>query len=692
MAEFKDLLIEIGTEELPPTALRGLMNAFHRGIIDGLGQAGLEFEASKAFASPRRLAVQVTALADRQPDQSIERKGPAVGAAYDADGNPTKAAEGFARSCGVAVSDLTSEATKKGEWLMYRGTQPGASTVDLLHGIVQAALDALPIPKRMRWGAGSATFVRPVHWSVALYGDAIVPMTLLKTTTGRITRGHRFHAPDAITLTSADEYAERLETDGYVIADLDRRRARIEEQARAAAAELGGDILADEGLLDEVAALVEWPVVMIGSFDERFLDVPAEALVSSMQGHQKYFPVMDPDGRLLPRFVMVANLESRDPNEVVRGNERVIRPRLADAEFFWQQDRRRSLADRVDELHSIVFQDRLGTLHDKQRRVAALARTVAPAFDADPDLVERAAMLGKCDLVTQMVDEFPELQGIMGRYYATHDGENSTVAMAMEEQYLPRFARDATPEGAVGQVLAVADRADTLAGIFAIGQGPTGDKDPFALRRAGLGLVRILIERERSVSLQRLLGTAAAQLPVDLQGEEQVAAVSAFCLERLKRYYQDQGIRTEVFDAVEALGIDDPIDFHRRVQACAEFLQMDEAESLAAANKRVRNILRKLDETPPHRVDDALFEMREERELSGMIEPMIVEVDSLSAKGDYRSALQRLATVRDTVDAFFDGVMVMADDDAVRTNRLALLNRLNTLFGRVADLSRLPAE
>ncbi|SEP00636.1 glycine--tRNA ligase subunit beta [Aquisalimonas asiatica] len=691
MAEFKDLLIEIGTEELPPTALRSLRDAFARGVSAGLEEAGIGFDNMRSFASPRRLAVQVTRLADRQPDQTVERKGPAVAAAFDTDGNPTKAAEGFARSCGVAVADLATESTKKGEWLMYRGTQEGADTVALLPDIVQAALDALPIPKRMRWGAGSATFVRPVHWSVALYGEDVVPMTLLETRTGRDTRGHRFHAPDVIELANAGEYAHRLEQDGWVIADLDARRTRIEEQARAAAKDLGGDILADDGLLDEVAALVEWPVVMVGGFDDRFLDVPAEALISSMQGHQKYFPVTDNTGRLLPRFVMVANLESRDPGEVVRGNERVIRPRLADAEFFWQQDRRRSLADRVDDLHNIVFQDKLGTLHDKQRRVAALARTIAPAFGADPDLAERAAMIGKCDLVTEMVDEFPELQGTMGRYYATHDGEDPAVAAAMEEQYQPRFAGDVTPAGAIGQVLAVADRADTLAGIFAIGQGPTGDKDPFALRRAGLGLVRILIERERPLSLHELLTRAAAQLPAGLQGEKQVETVRSFCLERLKRYYQEQGIGAELFDAVDALGIDDPVDFHRRLQACAEFLKLDEADSLAAANKRVRNILRKLDGAPPEAVDNQLLQMAEEQQLAEVLEPLIVEVDDLSSRGDYRSALQRLATVRDPVDAFFDGVMVMAEDDAVRRNRLALLARLNALFGRVADLSRLPA-
>ncbi len=690
MAEARDLLLELGTEELPPAALRSLRDAFHQGVVGGLEKAGLAFGETRAYATPRRLAVQVNALAERQPDQVIERKGPAVAAAYDQDGNPTRAAEGFARSCDVTVDALETLETEKGAWLMYRGEQRGAETTAVLPGIIQNTIDALPIPKRMRWGESDVAFVRPVHWSVVLFGDTVVELPLLATVSGRTTRGHRFHAPRPIELARAGEYAQRLEEDGYVIADLDRRRLSIADAGQRLAAELGGELVSDDDLLDEVAALVEWPVAMAGSFDERFLHVPAEALVSSMQGHQKVFPVRDQDGKLLPRFIMVANLESRDPGEVVRGNERVIRPRLADAEFFWNQDRRRPLAERVDALGSIVFQQRLGSLHDKQLRVATLARAVADAVGIAPEDAERAALLAKCDLLTEMVDEFPELQGVMGRYYARHDGENPDVAAAMEEQYQPRFAGDTTPASGVGQVLAVADRADTLVGIFAIGQAPTGDKDPFALRRAALGLVRTLIERERSLPLRPLFRMAAEALPDDVAAQADVEAVVSFCLDRLKRYYQEQGVGAEVFDAVAALDLDDPLDIHRRLQACARFLELDAAESLAAANKRVRNILRKTDEPIPGEPDAALFAMEEERALAEATAPLVTEVDELAAGGHYHQALERLATLREVVDRFFDGVMVMADDPAVRANRLALLQRLSGLFGRVADISRLP--
>ncbi|QIT53746.1 glycine--tRNA ligase subunit beta [Aquisalimonas sp. 2447] len=691
MAEFKDLLIEIGTEELPPAALRTLRDAFQRGVTAGLEGAGIGFKHSSAYATPRRLAVVVDALADRQPDQTIERKGPAIQAAYDAEGQPTKAAEGFARSCGVGLDALETMETDKGAWLVYRGEQAGERTTALLPAIIHAALDALPIPKRMRWGSSDVAFVRPVHWSIVLFGDEVVEMPILGTSSGRTTRGHRFHAPQPLTLSHGAEYAERLEREGYVIADLARRRDTIAEEGRRLATTLGGALVADDALLDEVAALVEWPVAMVGSFDQRFLKVPAEALISSMQGHQKVFPVRGGDGALLPRFIMIANLESYDPDEVVRGNERVIRPRLADAEFFWNQDRRQALADRIEGLKGIVFQQRLGSLHDKQQRVATLAGAVADRIGVEARAGERAALLAKCDLLTEMVDEFPELQGIMGRYYARHDGEDPEIAAAMEEQYQPRFAGDDTPQSPVGQVLAIADRVDTLVGIFAIGQGPTGDKDPFALRRAALGLMRTLIERERSLPLRQLFGAAAAALPEDVASAADGEAVLTFCLDRLKRYYQEQGIGAEVFDAVAALDLDDPLDIHHRLQACARFLELDAAESLAAANKRVRNILRKSDEPIPGEPDPALFAMAEERALADAMAPLVAEIDDLAGQGHYGEALERLATLREVVDRFFDGVMVMAEDAAVRANRLALLQRLAGLFTRVADISRLPA-
>lgn len=691
MAEERDLLVEVGTEELPPTALRRLMDAFHDGIVSGLETAEVAYRNSHRYASPRRLAVLVEGVPEQQPAQDIERRGPALSAAYNDQGQPTRAAQGFARSCGVALDELDILRTGKGEWLVYRDRRPGARTVDLLPEIVDNTLAALPVPKRMRWGSSQATFVRPVHWVVALLGTEVVDMTVLDNRTGRETRGHRFHAPQPLRLAHAGEYERRLREEGYVIADFDRRRAILLDDAQAKAAALGGELVADEALIDEVAALVEWPVALTGRFDERFLEVPAEALISSMQGHQKVFPVAGPDGTLMARFVTIANLESRDPDEVVRGNERVIRPRLADAEFFWNQDRKRPLAERVDDLRQIVFQQRLGSLHDKQLRVATLARSLAEEFRADPDRAERAAMIAKCDLLTEMVDEFPELQGTMGRYYARQDGEGEDVAAAMEEQYRPRFAGDDTPVTPLGQALAIADRADTLVGIFAIGQPPTGDKDPFALRRAALGLARTLIEGERHIDLRRLFTRAASCLPEDLGGADQVEAVRDFCMERLKGYYQEQGISPEVFDAVDAVGVDDPLDFHHRVHACAGFLELEAAASLAAANKRVRNILRKNAQSVPEAPVADRFVMEEERNLAACLEPLVAEIDELAAAGHYEQALTRLASLRQPVDAFFDQVMVMAEDPAVRTNRLALLNRLAGLLGRVADISRLPS-
>lgn len=692
MADGRDLLVEIGTEELPPAALRRLMEAFHNGVTQGLAAADLAGTDSRGFASPRRLAVLIHGVPEAQPEQLIEQRGPALSMAFDADGQPTRAAEGFARSRGVSVGELETLRTDKGEWLVHRAQQPGQCTTELLPEIVQTALDQLPIPKRMRWGTSRATFVRPVHWTVALFGEAVVPMTLLDNATGRSTRGHRFHAPDWIELADPGEYERRLESEGWVIPDFDRRRTRVWEGVTALAREGAGEVIADADLVDEVTAMVEWPVPLAGTFDEAFLRVPAEALISSMQGHQKVFPVRDANtGTLLPRFITVANLESRDPGEVIRGNERVIRPRLADAAFFWDQDRRQTLNDRLDELRGIVFQQQLGSIYDKQARVAGLARVTAQAFDTDPHPAERTAWLAKCDLVTQMVDEFPELQGTMGRYYARNDGEPEAVAEAIAEHYRPRFAGDAPPATAVARAVAVAERADTLAGIFAIGQPPTGDKDPFALRRAALGLMRTLIEGGHHLHLDPLFARALEQLPAGVAEGAEPATVRRFCLERLRGYYQDQGVGAEVFDAVAALDSDDPLDFHRRILACAAFLEMEAAASLAAANKRVANILRKSDEALPEAPDPERFVTDEEQALSAALAPLIDDVDKLAKAGDYQPALERLATLREPVDAFFEGVMVMADDPAVRRNRLALLRQLAGLFGQIADIARLPA-
>lgn len=702
MTDTRDLLVEIGTEELPPKALYRLMESFHTHLLQGFEDAGLEHGAHRAFASPRRLAVVVQALLNRQPAQHIERRGPAVKAAYDSDGNPSKAAEGFARSCGVSVSELSTMSTDKGEWLVYRGTQSGEPAEALIPGIIDQALARLPIPRRMRWGAGQAAFVRPVHWAVVLFGDAVVNTTVLDVPSGRKSHGHRFHAPEPISIHTPTGYEQQLEQEGYVVVDFDRRRAMVRDKAVEAASRLGGEALIDPDLLDEVTALVEWPLAIAGSFDERFLAVPAEALISSMQGHQKYFPVRDAEGRLMPRFLTMANLESRNPDEVARGNERVIRPRLADAEFFWTQDRKKPLADRIDDLKSIVFQQKLGSLFDKSVRVAALARQLAIPFGVEPQIAEQAAMLAKCDLLTEMVGEFPELQGIMGRYYAAQDGLNDDIPASLDEQYQPRFAGDALPSTPLGQILAISERADTLAGIFAIGQAPTGDKDPFALRRAALGLIRILVEQQRSLSLQALLESAASHLPADVDGLAHVDALFSFCMDRLRGYYLEQGYSPELFDAVRSVQtvdgngvygpVDDPVDFDRRLRACAGFLTQDAAGSLAAANKRVKNILRKADGLSGKEPDPALFQVPEEHALLDVLRPLEVDITDLARQGRYEEALNRLAEAREPVDAFFDQVMVMADDSAVRVNRLALLAQLTRLFSTVADISRLPSS
>jgi len=700
----QDLLIELGMEELPPKSLQTLMGALHTEIMAGLDKAGLSHGEHRAYGSPRRLAVLVDALQLQQPDQAVERRGPAVKAAFDANGEPTRAALGFAESCGVAVADLETMQTDKGEWLVYRGVSRGEPAAALIPGILDQALARLPIPRRMRWGSEQAGFIRPVHWLVLLLGDTVIDTTVFGVSSGRTTHGHRFHAPEPFAVSRPADYAAQLESQGYVIADFQRRRKLVHDHAQAEGARLGGHAILDPDLLDEVTALVEWPVAIAGSFDEEFLRVPAEALISSMQGHQKYFPLRDNDGRLMPRFITMANLRSKDPAEVARGNERVIRPRLADASFFWDQDRRQPLSARMDSLKQIIFQQRLGSLHDKSVRVAALARQLAGGFGVNGDTAEQGALLAKCDLLTEMVGEFPELQGTMGRYYAEHDGLGDGIPLSLDEQYLPRFAGDSLPASPLGQVLAIADRIDTLMGIFAIGQAPTGDKDPFALRRAALGLMRILVERQCSLSLHALLKTAAALLPEDVRAAGQTEAVFDFCMDRLKGYYLDQGYSPELIDAVRSLRIidpdsggvgkpvDDPLDFHHRLQACAAFQALPEAESLAAANKRVKNILRKADSVPESDPVSDHFREPEERQLFEAMQPMLVQVGEMSRQRQYTEALTAMAAIRKPVDAFFERVMVMADEPQVRDNRLALLRQLRELLSSVADLSRLPGN
>ncbi len=685
----RDLLIEIGTEELPPKALLALAQSFQKGIQNGLAKAELQSGAIQHYATPRRLALLVRDVPIQQPDRRQERRGPALKSAYDQNGNPTKAALGFARSCGLQVSDLQTIETDKGTWLAHISVQPGVSTAELVPGLVETALANLPIPKRMRWADRNDEFVRPVHWLVLLFGTEVIPATIMGIHAGRETRGHRFHHPAPIPIDKPSHYADLLETKGRVIVDFEKRREIIRVQTKTEASRIGGQALIKPELLDEVTALVEWPVTVMGEFQNHFLQVPAEALITTMQDNQKYFPVVDAEHRLQPYFITISNIESRDPAQVKAGNERVIRPRFSDAEFFWNKDRKTPLKTYREALKSVVFQQQLGSVYDKSERVATLAQHIAELCDLNPDWAKQAAQLAKCDLLTNMVQEFPELQGIMGRYYATHDGEVEEVAQAQEEQYHPRFAGDQLPQSTTGQVIALADRLDTLMGIWAIGQAPSGTKDPFALRRAALGVLRILIEENMDLDLQALLECAAQSFPAPIKAESAVEPVFDFMLDRLRAYYQEQDFRSDTFEAVLACRPTRPLDFHKRIVAVTEFRKLNEAESLAAANKRIRNILKKVDKTLSLRVSTDLLGEEAEQVLAAHITELSSEVIPLMDAGLYAEALTRLATLRQSVDCFFDDVMVMVDDADLRDNRLTLLNELSSLFLRVADFSRL---
>ncbi|MFO8025745.1 glycine--tRNA ligase subunit beta [Thiohalophilus sp.] len=685
----QDLLIEIGTEELPPRALQSLCAAFEEGVRHGLQEKHLDSPAIRQYATPRRLALLIKALPTSTPDCTIEQYGPPVSAAFDEEGQPTKAAEGFARKCGTPVEELQSEETDKGTRLVYRATRPGEPTGRFIPDIVRQALDKLPIPKRMRWGDLDAWFVRPVHWVVLLFGNEIIEAEILSVGSTRETRGHRFHHPDPIYIPAPAEYEVLLESEGKVIADFDRRRTAVRAQIEQAATQYKANAVIDEALLDEVTAMVEWPVAVTGRFDERFLDVPQEALISTMKTNQKYFHLVDNKGQLLPLFITISNIESKQPEQVQQGNERVIRPRFADAEFFWQQDRQTPLAQRTDSLKSVVFQQKLGTLYDKTRRVEALAGAIAEQLGGDKQLAIRAAQLCKCDLMTEMVGEFPELQGIMGRYYAGLDGEQPQVARALDEYYKPRFAGDDLPGEVTGQALALADRIDTLVGIFAIGQIPTGDKDPFALRRAALGVLRILIEQQLDLDLQALLEQSATGFDQALEAEEALEPVIGFILERLKAYYRDQGIRADVLDAVTANRPTRPLDIEQRLKAVDHFRQLEVAESLAAANKRIANILKKVEGTLPETIDPGLLQDPAEKTLHDRLTGLQQKVNEQVRQANYQQALSQLSELREPVDRFFDDVMVMAENEKLRNNRVALLNNLHQLFMQIADISRL---
>lgn len=679
----RDLLIEIGTEELPPKALNKLARAFCNETRDGLGKADLKFKDIKTYAAPRRLALLISDLDEAQQDKTVERHGPAVQAAFDTDGKPTKAAEGFARSVGVTVDELE---TKDGK-LFFAKSEQGQPTTKLIPGIVQTALDKLPIPKRMRWGDLDAQFVRPVQWVVLLFGDEVIKADILAVQSGRESRGHRFHHPDTIYIPKPSEYEVLLESEGRVIADFDRRRETVRARVEEVAAKSDGTAVIDDTLLEEVTAMVEWPVPVLGKFEERFLDVPQEALISTMKANQKYFHVIDKQGKLLPYFITISNVDSIDIDKVREGNERVIRPRFADAEFFWNQDRKHKLDDRIESLKTVVFQKELGTLYEKSLRVSQLAGEIASQLGSDRQEAQRAAMLSRCDLMSEMVYEFPELQGIMGRYYAAHDKEPGDIATALDEFYMPRFAGDELPKTQTGQALALAERIDTLVGIFGIGQPPTGSKDPFALRRAALGVLRIMIEGALDLDIQALIEQAVALLKDKLSAKDTGQQVFAFLMERLRAWYHEQGVAHDTFEAVLEVKPVKPIDFHDRIQAVGAFRQLAEAESLAAANKRISNILKKAEVSIADSYADKLLQDQEEKELARQLAAVSKQVAPLLAKHDYQNAMQAMAGLRDVVDAFFDKVMVMAEDTKLRDNRLALLNQLRNLFLGVADIS-----
>ena len=692
MPETLDLLVEIGTEELPPKELSRLSLAFEREFVAALARAQLEHGSVFHYATPRRLALHIEALLTSQPERQVERRGPALKIAFGEDGTPSKAALGFARSCGVDVEHLERQETNEGGWLIFRTTEVAQFTVSLLTPMLEEALGKLPIARRMRWGEGDAQFVRPVRWALILFGDTPVESEVLDVPTSGSTHGHRFHHPEPIALSEPSEYASKLYSTGRVVADFETRRDMIREQLVESGHELGGETLIDEKLLEEVTAMVEWPVPITGSFEAEFLELPHEALIATMQGHQRYFPVHSAHGGLLPAFVTIANIESSRPDSIREGNERVIRPRLKDAAFFVANDRKIPLEQRLESLEHTVFQHRLGSLADKSRRVSQLARHLAIAMGANPDTVAhagRAGLLCKCDLVTEMVGEFPELQGHMGKHYAESDGEPREVARAIEETYLPRFSGDRVPTSPAGQAVAVADKLDTLTGIFAAGLPPTGDKDPFALRRAALGILRILIEANLDVDLPRLVEAAIESLPEAMPREGLLEAVSSFMNERLRAYFSEQGIAPDVFASVLALGPSRPFDFAQRVHAVQEFRLRPESTSLAAANKRIRNILRQADCDVPVEVDEGLLTEDAEWNLAAKLVGITPRVNEMLSKRDYANAMSHLAGLKESIDDFFDSVKVMDDDESTKANRLALLNNVGTLFLQTADISEL---
>ena len=682
----ENFLVEIGTEELPPKALKTLATSFADNVEAELNQAGLTFDKIEWFAAPRRLAVKVLNLATQQPSKEIEKRGPAVSAAFDPEGKPTKAAEGWARGCGITVEQAERIATDKGEWLVHRAKIEGQPTKNLLNDIVANALAKLPIPKPMRWADKTVQFIRPVHTVTMLLGDELIEGEILGVASARTIRGHRFLGEKEFEIQHADQYPQLLREKGSVIADFNERKAEILAKSQAKATALGGVADIEESLLEEVTSLVEYPNVLAAKFEERFLAVPAEALVYTMKGDQKYFPIYDKDGKLLPHFIFVSNINPEDPTAIIEGNEKVVRPRLTDAEFFFKTDLKQKLVDRLPRLETVLFQQQLGTLKDKTDRIEQLAGEIAKQIGADEAKAKRAGLLSKCDLMTNMVFEFTDTQGVMGMHYARHDGEDEEVAVALNEQYMPRFAGDELPKSFVASAVALADKFDTLTGIFGIGQAPKGSADPFALRRAALGALRIIVEKNLPLDLEDLVKKSAALFGDKLTNQNVVADVVDFMLGRFRAWYQDEGIAVDVIQAVLARRPTRPADFDARVRAVSHFRTLDSAEALAAANKRVSNILAKADAAIGE-INLAACVEPAEKALAEAVLALRTEVQPLIAQGDYTAVLDKLANLRAPVDNFFDNVMVNAEDPALRQNRLAILNTLQGLFLQVADIS-----
>lgn len=692
------ILFELGCEELPPKSLKPLCDALQSSVTEQLTAADITFDSIKAFAAPRRLAIQIQGISDKQPDRTEQKRGPAIKAAFDAEGNPTRAAMGFAKGLGIEASELTTIKTDKGDYVGFEQTIRGQATTELLPAIFQTALDNLPIAKRMRSGASRNEFVRPVQWAVLMQDDTVIDATIQGRQTGTQTRGHRFHSPDYHNIAHANDYEELL-SGLKVVADFDKRQMLIKNQVKTLADEVNSDAIVPQDLLDEVTALVDFPIALRASFEARFLQVPQEALISTMQADQKYFCLTDKTGKLQPYFIFITNIESKDPNQIIEGNEKVVRPRLADAEFFFLQDQKQPLFALTESLKNRVFQDKLGTIWEKSERIAKLAAFIATLMqqqghDINVDETVRAGILSKADLASSLVGEYPELQGIAGTYYARLNDEPEAVAASLEEQYLPKFSGDVLPQTPIGICLALADRLDTLVGIFAINQAPTGSKDPFSLRRSAIGILRILIEKQLPINLvalveQAIKGYSDAEGSKIAKMGDTFTQVMAFLNSRYRAMYTEQGVSVDTIQAVQAINPHMPLDFDQRIRAVQAFSELSQASMLADSNKRVANILAKSEVSVADTVDEALLSESAEQNLYANVKQAQTVVQPLLEQADYTQVLQTLASLDEPLTQFFDQVMVNSEDAALKNNRLALLKQVRALFLTVADISEL---